>query len=230
VRATPLVFVTLAMCASSTTVSVERTPDFTASSSPRISVFGVFHDGKMSEQAWSALAPSVSKALDSPACDLGYGDPLRESMPELATTIDRSVRENGIDDDVLARVAPYASGELVMVLMSYRHIPSSRRRDGGVAPRAPQPARPMRRGSFRGGPTVRVGPEEEEHVFELSASLYSVRAHTLVAQIDLRHNGDDLDEAMATFTQKLRALIPGAKCVGWSWPSPDDAGVDSSGD
>jgi len=218
------------MCASTTTVSVERTPDFVASSSPRISVFGVFHDGRMSEQAWSALAPSVSKALDSPGCDLGYGDPLRESLPELATAIDRSVRENGIDDDVLGRVAPYASGELVMVLMSYRQVPPSRTHDGGAPSRTPQAARPMRRGSFRGGPTVRVGPEEEDHVFELSASLYSVRQHQLVAQIDLRHTGDDLDEAMNTFTQKLRALVPGARCVGWSWPSPDDAGVDSSRD
>ena len=58
---------------------------------------------------------------------------------------------------------------------------------------------------------------QEEHLFELSASLYSVALHKLVAQIDLRYDGDDLDEAMNAFTVKLRLLLPEAKCVGWNW-------------
>jgi hypothetical protein len=54
-------------------------------------------------------------------------------------------------------------------------------------------------------------------VYELSASLYSVALQKLVAQIDLRYSGDDLDEALSAFATKLRLLVPDAQCVGWTW-------------
>ena len=61
------------------------------------------------------------------------------------------------------------------------------------------------------GSAYTAGAAEEEHLFELSASLYSVALHKLVAQIDLRYEGDDLDEAMNAFATKLRLLaIEGA--------------------
>lgn len=218
------------MCTGATTVRVEHADDFTAPAHPRVSIFGVFHDGRMSEPAWLALAPKVSHALDSPRCELGYGQRLRNAKPELASTVEKSVRENGIDDEVLAQVAPYATGEYIMVLMSYRQIPNLREghREAGAhaAPRVSTPPM-MRGGRGRGSIGHDYGPDEEDHVFELSASVYSVAAHKLVAQIDLRHSGDDLDEAMDAFALKLDALMPHARCVGWNYPDAPDVLVDA---
>ncbi len=216
-RLTGVLLIVLAGCAASTTVRVDETPDFHPPAPARISVFGVFHDGRFSEQAWSSLAPSVTATLRNATCEPGYGVQMRESLPDLVASIDRSVREGGVDDALLDRVAPYAAGDLVMVLMSYRRIPERR---AGAQQRPVAQAGPPRGAMRRGMAPMRVAPEEEEHVFELSASLFSVSAHKLVAQIELRHTGDDLDEAMSTFNQKLEALVPGARCVGWSWPKP----------
>ncbi len=214
------------MCAESTNVRVDQVAGFVAPDRAKISIFGVFHDGRMSEPAWLALAPKVSHALDSPRCELGYGQELRNSQPELAREVERSIRENGIDDTVLARVAPFATGDYVMVLMSYRMIPSAHHHDGGASARPAQPMQRGARGRF-GGATHDYTPEEEEHVFELSASLYSIAEKKLVAQIDLRHTGDDLDAAMDAFALKLDALVPHARCVGWTFPPApeDDAGA-----
>ncbi len=212
--------VALFTCASGLTVRVEQTPEFVPTRGAHVSVFGVFHDGLLSDTAWNAVSPKVSAALGHPECELGYGQQLRDAKPELASSIEHDVRENGVDDNLLARVAPNATGELVMVLMSYRQIPTGR--DGGVHhAAAAQPAQPMMgRGGMRSsrmGSSYSPGQAEEEHLFELSASLYSVALHKLVAQIDLRYEGDDLDEAMNAFAAKLRLLLPEAKCVGWTW-------------
>jgi hypothetical protein len=223
----------LAMCAESTNVRVEEADGFVPPDRAHVSVFGVFHDGRMSEPAWLALAPKVSAALDSPRCELGYGQQLRNAQPELAREVERSIRENGIDDAVLAKVAPYATGDFVMVLMSYRQLPTIRHHDGGGA--TARPAQPMARsggGRFRGssGTSHDYSPEEEEHVYEIAASLYSIREHKLVAQIDLRHSGDDFDAALDAFALKLDALLPHARCVGWNFPEAADTATDAGSD
>ncbi len=205
----------LVMCANALSVRVETAPEFVPAHT--VSVFGVFHDGRMSEPAWTALSPKISSALGKAECELGYGNRLRNGDPELASWLERNVRENGIDDTVLDKIAPYAEGDLVMVLLSYRKLPGSR--DAGVRVRAAQPMA-MGRGMAR--PRGSYAPPEDDHVFELSASLFSPKEHKLVAQIDLRYAGDDLDEAMGQFTAKLRGLVPGAKCAGWNWPNPDE--------
>jgi hypothetical protein len=207
----------LVACTGGTQVRVERAAELVTTSGMHVSVFGVFHDGRMSEPAWSTLSPKVSAALGRTFCETGYTQDLREANPELLASIDRDVRENGIDDTVLNRVTPNAQGELIMVLMSYRYIPGHRAQPAAppVQGRSPSMGGRMARGGF-----TRTGgapPADEDHVFELSASFFSTTLKKLVAQIDLRYEGDDLDEAMDAFTKKLGLLLPGAKCVGWHW-------------
>ncbi len=210
---------TLVMCASALTVHVDKAPEFAPART--VSVFGVFHDGRMSEPAWTALSPKISPALGKFECEPGYGNRLRGGDPALVSWIDHTVRENGIDDSVLDKVAAHAEGELVMVLLSYRKIPSWR--DAGAGRTGTRTAQPMAMGRGMARPRMSTyARPEDENVFELSASLYSPKEHKLVAQIDLRYTGDDLDEAMNEFTGKLKGLVPGAKCAGWSWPSPDE--------
>jgi hypothetical protein len=210
------------MGCATTTVRVDKAAEFTATRGARISVLGVFHDGRMSEPAWGTLSPKVSEALGRTFCETGYSQDLRESKPELLASIDHDVRENGIDDALLERISPNAVGDLVMVLMSYRQIPERK-----TTPTAQQNASPqlMSAGGRmrRGGQSQRYTPPEAEHLFELSASFFSVKLHKLVVQIDLRYEGDDLDEAMDAFTKKLQLTLPEAKCVGWHWvtePAP----------
>jgi len=218
-------------CTPATQLRVERDPELVTTPGMRVSVFGVFHDGRMSEPAWTTLSSKVSGALGRTFCETGYSADLREANPDLMASIDHDVRENGIDDAVLERVAPSAAADLVMVLMSYRKLPEHKVRPATSAappPRAPAMGGRMSRAGF-GRSSGPVPSAEDDRVFELSASFYSRKARKLVAQVELRYDGDDLDEAMDAFAKKLTVLLPDAKCVGWHWqPAQPPAAQDSN--
>ena len=213
----------LVMCAGELGLRVEQAPEYTPQNGAKISVFGVFHDGRMDEKAWLPLEPKLAEAFGGKrTCETGYGKRLRDGDNALSHQVDHMVRENGIDDDVLEKVAPAAQGDFILVLMLYKKVPQLRDRDGGARMRvAAQPMGMGRRG-VRPGMSRYAPPVEDDHVFELSASLFSRAAHKLVAQVDLRYTGDDLDAAMAGFAKKLETVVPGATCAGWNWPNPDE--------
>lgn len=215
------------MCASELGLRVEQAPEYTPQSGSKISVFGVFHDGRMDEHAWSPLEPKLAEAFGGRrTCEPGYGKRMRASDDALTHTIDHLIRENGIDDDVLEKVAPAAQGDFILVLMLYKKVPQFH--DGGARMRvAAQPMGMGRRGS-RAPMSRYAPPAEDEHVFELSASLFSRAAHKLVAQVDLRYTGEDLDAAMSEFAKKLETVVPGATCAGWNWPSSDEEQLDAA--
>lgn len=201
---------------------MEQAPEYAPQSGAKISVFGVFHDGRMDEKAWLPLEPKLAEAFGGKrTCEPGYGKRLRDGDNELSHKVDHMVRENGIDDDVLEKVAPAAQGDFILVLMLYKKVPQLH--DGGMRMRvAAQPMGMGRRSMRPGGMSRYAPPAEDDHVFELSASLFSRAAHKLVAQVDLRYTGDDLDAAMAGFAKKLETVVPGATCAGWNWPNPDE--------
>jgi len=193
-------------------VRVETAAGFASPRGATVSVFGAFHDGRMSADAWRPLSTPLSRAFGKDACDVAWGDALREAKPDLADWVDQSTRENGITDEMLEKVAPLAKGDYVMTLVVYRYIPKSRTRPATRG--APVAGGMGRRG--RMGPRMQGPPPEESHVFELNAGFWSVREKKLVAEAALRYAGDDLDVATAAFVAKLKALLPGATCVGWS--------------
>ncbi|HEY1958154.1 MAG TPA: hypothetical protein VGH28_21185 [Polyangiaceae bacterium] len=208
-------------------VRVETAVGFASPRNATVSVFGAFHDGRMSVDAWRPLSPSISRALGKDACEVAWGDALREQKPDLADFVDQSTRENGITDELLEKVAPLARGDYVMTLVVYRYIPKSRTRL--VVRAAPQARGVGRRGGM--GRTQGSYPApEESHVFELSAGFWSVREKKLVAEVSLRYDGDDLDVASAAFVAKLRAVLPGAKCVGWNGLEEPASGPLGQGD
>lgn len=190
-------------------VRVETAAGFASPRGASVSIFGAFHDGRMSVDSWRTLSPSISRAFGKGACDAAWGDAMREQAPDLAELVDQSTRENGITDDLLEKVAPRAMGDYVMTIVVYRYIPKSRTQR---VQRAPQ-ARMGRRGMSRMQGSYPAA--DESHVFELTAGFWSVHEKKLVAEVDLRYEGDDLDVATAAFVAKLRALLPGATCVGW---------------
>jgi len=175
----------------------------------------------MDEKAWLPLEPKLAQAFGgSRTCEPGYGKRMRDGDDALSHQVDHMVRENGIDDDVLEKVAPAARGDFILVLMLYKKVPQLH--DGGARMRVSAQPMAMGRRGGRPGMSRYAPPPEDDHVFELSASLFSRAAHKLVAQVDLRYTGDDLDEAMSSFAKKLETVVPGATCVGWNWPSPDE--------
>ena len=209
------------MCASELGLRVEQAPEYTPQSGARISVFGVFHDGRMDEKAWLPLEPKLAEAFGgSRKCETGYGKRMRASDDALSHTVDHMIRENGIDDDALEKVAPAAQGDFILVLMLYKKVPQLH--DGGRMRAVASTPMGMGRRGGRPGMSPYAPAVEDDHVFELSASLFSRAAHKLVAQVDLRYTGDDLDAAMTGFTKKLETVMPGATCAGWNWPNPDE--------
>ena len=175
----------------------------------------------MDEKAWLPLEPKLAEAFGGKrTCEPGYGKRLRAGDDALLHTVDHMVRENGIDDDVLEKVAPAAQGDFILVLMLYKKVPQLR--DGGMRMRAVASPMGMGRRGARPGMSRYAPSAEDDHVFELSASIFSRALHKLVAQVDLRYTGDDLDEAMSAFAKKLETVVPGATCAGWNWPSPDE--------
>jgi hypothetical protein len=216
------------MCASELGLRVEQAPEFAPQSGAKVSIFGVFHDGRMEEQAWLPLEPKLSATFGGKrTCEIGYGKRMRAGDDALAHQVDHMVRENGIDDDVLEKVSPAAQGDFILVLMLYKKVPQLH--DGGARVRTAAAATPMGMGRRSMRPAMsRYVPPEDDHVFELSASLFSRAAHKLVAQVDLRYTGEDLDAAIAEFAKKLETVVPGATCAGWSWPNPDQEEPDGS--
>jgi len=216
----------LAACADGgPSVRVETAAGYAPPRGATVSVLGVFRDGRMSRDSWDPLSAKISAALgsDKDACKAGWGRAMREAEPDLAQWLDAQTRENGMTEEALARVAPRARGDLVMTLLTYRYMPPARHAPAQARPRAQFGGR---RGYARGA--TRIAPEPEAHVFELSASFYSAREHKLVAEVNLRYEGDDLDEAMDAFATKLRALLPGARCAGWTWPEPAEDSTEAT--
>jgi hypothetical protein len=61
------------------------------------------------------------------------------------------------------------------------------------------------------------GSTTDRSIFEVSASLFSVRLHRSVAFVGMTYSGSSTDEALKKFADKLRAEMPGSACSGWKW-------------
>src|ERR1700733_13741034 len=100
-----------ASCADDATVNVKYAHGYQPGPAS-VSVFGVFRDGRMSVDTWSALATPVSTALGAlvDRCEPAYGERLQHENEELFSSLDDDTRNNGITEDMLAKLAPRAQG------------------------------------------------------------------------------------------------------------------------
>ena len=236
-RAARLVIVSAALtlgCTPKPRITAEYAPTFSARSTT-VSVFGAYRDGRMNEGAWEQIGPSLSKPLQSSMCAAGYGDELRTKQPDLARAIDHDAREEGLSEELFDKLAPFAQGELVMAVTLYKYVPPAIANRGTAASTSPMQmgtGGSQRRGmgGMGGGPGGagmgggRPPPQnEEEKVFEVSVALFSVKEHHVVARVDLRYSGDDVDRALSEYEAKLAAVLPQSRCVGWSLPQQPPA-------
>jgi hypothetical protein len=205
---------------------VKSEPGFTEGPTT-ISVFGVFHKGRMSPESWAQIGPPLSATLGQKACEVAYGDKLAGESPELYAAVDESVKNEGITEELLERVAPSAQGDLILVVSMNGHTTISRGEDGPSqsGSGAPQPGRGRggggggrTRGGGQGQSTPR-GRGAETSELEISGTLFSVSRRRSVARLNMVYAGSNLDDAIGKFVHRIGTMVPGSSCKGWRWGS-----------
>jgi hypothetical protein len=193
-----------------------------------ISVLGVYKDGQMSPDGWAAIAPRVGPAICAGDCEVGYNT-LASTNGALADAIDAYAEADGPTDDLLAKLAPAAKGDLVLVITFAGKLPI-RGTDGGAARSQQTPAATGgrsggRRGGMGGGRSRgQSGPEssQDPNLLDISASLFSVSQAQSVAQVAMQYTGSSIDDAITRFAAKLHESLPNTVCAGWNWGTTID--------
>jgi hypothetical protein len=191
-----------------------------------VSVLGVFREGRMSPETWEDIGARFSTALGRGQCPVAYDAKFVTDKPDVADAVDEYARANGITDDLIAELAPAASGDTVLVITVAGRPLSATHPDAGPggptsAPIASQ--RGMgRRGSTMGGGGAMARYAVDRNAFEMSASLFSVREHRSIAMVSMGYSGQSGAEALQKFVAKVRESFPGLSCVGWHMETPID--------
>ncbi|MGH7328852.1 MAG: hypothetical protein ACREJX_10940, partial [Polyangiaceae bacterium] len=77
-----------------------------------------------------------------------------------------------------------------------------------------------------GGPASgnhEFAPTTDQNVFELSVTLYSMKAKRSVGVVAMAYSGSSVEDALAKFTARFQREMTGARCTGWSWDQKVDA-------
>jgi hypothetical protein len=188
-----------------------------------VSVFGVFKDGKMDSEAWDALAERVSGSLGATKCEAAYSGSVTSPNHALWSAVDEYTLDNGASDDLLAKIAPAARGDLVLVVTVAGKLPTRKKLkiqdDNPKAQGGGDPVGLQRNSGPMFRPKAATVALDQ---LDLLASLFSVPKAASVAVVELHYSGDSVDEAIAGFTAKLASALPGATCAGWNWEAKID--------
>jgi hypothetical protein len=202
-----------------------------------ISVLGVFRDGRMSVDTWTPIAPLLSTALGTEGadvCEPAFGAQLQREHEDVFSSIDDDVRNNGITEDLLTKLATRAQGDVILTISVHGSVQTgSDSTAQGARGAAPPPA--MRGqgagagagGRGRGGAGRRDLPPRSSvpKPLELSATLFSIKLHKQIARLTMSYTGTSTEEALRRFATEVAALAPGSTCRGWSWPRDLPPGV-----
>jgi len=188
----------------------------------KVSVLGVYKDGRMDTAAWNQLAPKVADALDG-ACEAGYGERMRTTEPKLFQRIQEQAEQEGITPTLLDQLAPRTEAELILVLYEYGSPPQPASSSSAApAKQAPPPASAGSyhgRGRGRGRRSVAGAPDHEaphDGDFELAASLFDVQQHVFVAEVDVK-KAKTADAAVNQLTDSFDSLLGGSSCAAFDW-------------
>jgi hypothetical protein len=193
---------------------VKRDPDFDEPR-PTVSVVGVFQAGRMNAETWNELRSPVSTVLGR--CDAAYGDDLHNANPTLFTTLEESTRANGVTEELLAQLAPSATGDLLLVLSVRGRVATASVTAADAPPSAPA-ATPSKRGGGPPGQHTRARARPAEvNEFGMAATVFSVKLRRPVLRLNMGYTGTDVNEAVGAFVEKLGTLLPGSQCRGWKW-------------
>ena len=225
----------LASACSDTAQFTTRTAAGFAPGGHKVSVLGVYKDGRMNPDVWEQIGPGLAASLGG-QCPLGY-DSLVSTNPGLSGAIDDYARANGIGDELLGAISPAAAGDVVLVVTVAGHV--------GAHPPGLDDLGSMTTGSpgqtsnkYR-GPGASQTPTSTQNVmrrprqaladgsaFEMAVSLYSVAKGASLGLVAMKYAGPSVDDAVSRLAERLRADLPGLSCAGWTWgASVDEAKI-----
>jgi hypothetical protein len=203
--------------------TVQYAPDYVRAPA-NVSFFGVYQDGRVNSEAWDQFGVRMAHAFVGAPCEVMYGNELTAQNSDLAGAIDSTTRADGVSDGLLEKISPMAKGDLIVVLAISGHPPQPLG-DAGAAPPPPPPTSRYggRHGRRYGGGGGSPEPTTDQNVFELAATMYSVKAKHSVAVVAMAYTGSSVTDALAKFTAKFSAEMAGSRCVGWSFDQKIDA-------
>lgn len=185
-----------------------------------LSVLGVFRGGRLSLDSWGPIGTALSTALGAEqTCEPGYSERLQHENEDLFAAIDDEARNNGITEDLLAKLEPHAEGEMILTISVHGSLPNAVNpnqeapQSPGNAPMTPRGGLGSRPGQARQGRPLMVGKKS----LDFSASLYSKRLHRPVARLDMSYDGLSAEEATHRFATAVGTMAPGSGCHGWIW-------------
>jgi hypothetical protein len=195
-------------CLADAAFQSKTAPDFPLGGAMTVAVFGVYKDGMMSADAWDTLGPKLSRPFHADACDVAYGPKHLTKDPAVLSAIEEYARDNGVSDELLAEATKAATSDLVVVFTV-----AGAPKKASILPRGPSP-RAIQRGRMtpappRGSRAARIAAAQ----YTVAASIYSTKEHRSVGYLAMRYAGSSEDEALASFNDKLAAMVPNAKCV-----------------
>jgi hypothetical protein len=209
------------MCAcSDTELTVNTAPGYVARDL-RVSVLGVFDNGRMNQAAWDDWSPMIAAALHGTRCDPGFSDAMEKDAPAVFSDVDQSTRNDGITDELFDRLGANARGNSILVVEVFGH-PKQKKTDSTPTV-APDYSGQTQRGGGRGRrgrgePESVEPPASTETNYEVSIGVYSPSVHEVVASVVLSNESPSSD-TLNEFAAKLRATLAGATCAGWKWQS-----------
>jgi hypothetical protein len=173
----------------------------------RVSVLGVYRDGKLTPEAWD-LGAALVQPIGGASCDLFYSSTLVAMHPDLAAAIDAYARANGVAEALLGALAPATASDAILLVEISGHPPKVLRTETRLRPVNPgqrtKPASPYETHTITDGAS-----------FDVDVSAYSVAEHKIIAELAMRYTGKDTDAAMQAFTTRLARTFPGWTCAGW---------------
>jgi hypothetical protein len=212
-----------ASCSDETSVKVRYAEGFTPGPNA-VSVLGVYRDGRMSVDAWGPLALPLSAALGARAvCEPGFSARLQRDNESLFSSIDEQAKNDGVTEDLLAKLAPSAQGDVILTVTMHGSL--GRASSDRMSDEPPQrSSMPSMRGMGPAGGGARGAPQRQAtprppppKVLEMSATLFSVRQGKPLARLTVTYGGTSAEEAVKMFTAEVGKMVPGSSCKGWSW-------------
>jgi hypothetical protein len=191
-----------------------------------LSIFGVFRGGRMSFDSWSSIGTALSTALGAEqTCEPGYSERLQHEDEDLFASIDDETRNNGVNEDLLAKLEPQAEGDVILTISIHGSLPSATTppNPNQEPPQSPGNAPPTPTGGLGAGRNGR-GQQRQgtpkvaaRKSLDFTASLYSKRLHRPVARLDMSYEGTSNEDAVHRFATAVASMAPGSGCRGWIW-------------
>ena len=200
-------------------VTVQRVASY-APHGTTLSVLGVFKNGRMDPGAWNEWAPTIVAAVGDETCTAAFDDRMEKAAPALFTELDEQTRQDGITDELLDRAASNARGGAILVVEVFGGVsPVKKPGNEAPAPAAPPPStmRGQGRGRRRSMAPSAAPPRQSHDQLDVSVGVYSLHEHQVMASVEMHADAGGSSDELRAFSDKIRAMLHGAKCAGWAW-------------